>query len=107
MGLWVNEVVGNQMMMMMVVMMVMMGMKIVQDEKAREEETGTPEWVIGGIRDFWIFPEISIKTASLLLQRVQQGLLPSTSHSYLYVRYYPRTSVNNKGRRLRPSQLQS
>jgi hypothetical protein len=41
MGLGVNEVVGNQMMM----MVVMMDMKIVQDEKAREEETRTPEWV--------------------------------------------------------------
>jgi|GEM_PF-5963929 hypothetical protein len=41
MGLGVNEVVGNQMMM----MMVMKDMKVVQDEKAREEETRTPEWV--------------------------------------------------------------
>jgi len=38
MGLWVNEVIGNQMVM-------MMDMKIVQDEKAREEEARTPEWV--------------------------------------------------------------
>jgi hypothetical protein len=45
--------------------------------------------------------------ASLLLQRVQQGLLPSTSPSHLYVRCCPRTSVNNKGRRLQPSQPRS
>jgi hypothetical protein len=38
MGLWVDEVIANQ-------MMTMMDMKIVQDEKAREEETRTPEWV--------------------------------------------------------------
>jgi hypothetical protein len=36
---WVNKVAGNRM------MTVMEMMKIVQDEKAREEETRTPEWI--------------------------------------------------------------
>lgn len=40
MGIWVDVVIADQMMMMVVV-----EMKIIQDEKAREEETRTPEWV--------------------------------------------------------------
>ena len=38
MGLWVEEVIADQMMM-------VMDVKIVQDEKAREEETSAEEWV--------------------------------------------------------------
>jgi hypothetical protein len=53
------------------------------------------------------FAKCLIKAASLLLQRVQQGLSPSTNPSYLYGRCYPRTSVGNRGRRSRPSQPRS
>ena len=42
-GLSVNEVVGNQMITVVEIMIMMKMMKIVQDEKAREEETRTPE----------------------------------------------------------------
>jgi hypothetical protein len=38
-GLWIDKVIGDG------VMTIMMVMKIVQDKKAREEETRTPEWV--------------------------------------------------------------
>jgi hypothetical protein len=43
MGLRVDEVIADQMMTIMV--MPMMNMKIVQNKKAREEETRIPEWV--------------------------------------------------------------
>jgi hypothetical protein len=45
MGLWVNKVVGNQMMTVVEMMIMMKMMKIVQDEKAWKKETRTPEWI--------------------------------------------------------------
>jgi len=45
MGLGVNEVVRNQMITVVEMIIMMKMMKIIQDEKAREEETRTPEWI--------------------------------------------------------------